>query len=173
MTQQEDPSARMLAGTVAVCIPHSEARTRTWTDQDGRTVLGFEQACMTRHREGGHTVVTVKGELAVYETPTFRDRLKLLVDSEDGHLILDLNGVELLDSTALGALVSIVKRLRDRSGVRTLHLVAEENGLLHRTLRITGLTKVFGFSHSVTDAMTAVALPAPPRTGDQPPALLQ
>ncbi len=67
-------------------------------------------------------------------------------------LIVDLGGVDFLDSTGLGALVGGLRRLREAGG--SLALAISTPRIL-RIFQITGLTQALAAQHSVTDAITA------------------
>ena len=104
-------------------------------------------------RESGQRmVVDVGGEIDVYTAPKLRERLVGLVN--DGHhdLIVNLEGVDFLDSTGLGVLVGALKRVRAHEG--TLVLVCTQERLL-KIFRITGLAKVFPIYDSVEAASAA------------------
>ena len=105
---------------------------------------------VTTREESGRTIVEVGGEIDVYSAPTLRDRLNALV--ADGHhdLIVDMQGVEFLDSTGLGVLVGGLKRVRTHSG--SLQLVCSQERVL-KVFRITGLTKVFAIHDTVEQAL--------------------
>lgn len=105
---------------------------------------------VTTREEGGRTIVEVGGEIDVYSAPTLRDRLNALV--ADGHhdLIVDMQGVEFLDSTGLGVLVGGLKRVRTHNG--SLQLVCSQERVL-KVFRITGLTKVFAIHDTVEQAL--------------------
>ena len=64
----------------------------------------------------GRTVVEVSGEIDVYTAPKLRESLLNLVDSGNYQLIIDMEGVEFLDSTGLGVLVGGLKRVRAHDG---------------------------------------------------------
>lgn len=102
--------------------------------------------------DGARTVVAVGGEIDVYTAPKLRDRLVELVNAGEYHLVLDLEGVEFLDSTGLGVLVGALKRVRAHEG--SLSLVCTQERLL-KIFRITGLAKVFGIYDSVDAASAA------------------
>ena len=91
-------------------------------------------------RKGARTVISVSGEIDVYTAPSLRERLNELVASGHYDLIVDMEGVEFLDSTGLGVLVGGLKRVRSHDG--TLRLVCAQEKIL-KVFRITGLTKVF------------------------------
>jgi anti-sigma B factor antagonist len=64
----------------------------------------------------GYTVLAVRGEVDVYTAPRFRERLIELVSEGKHRIIIDLEGVDFLDSTGLGVLVGGLKRLRSHDG---------------------------------------------------------
>lgn len=104
--------------------------------------------------EGGATIVVVAGEIDVYTAPKLREQLIDLVAAGAYHLVVDMEGVEFLDSTGLGVLVGGLKRVRAHEG--TLRLVCTQDRIL-KIFRITGLTKVFPIHASVQEALTAAA----------------
>ena len=102
----------------------------------------------------GHAVLAVSGEVDVATAPPLRQKLIGLIDDGWKHIVVDLEGVDFLDSTGLGVLVSVLKRLRTNEG--DLHLVCTRSQIL-KVMEITGLTSVFPIFDTV-DA--AVASPA-------------
>ncbi|AYY11743.1 anti-sigma factor antagonist [Actinobacteria bacterium YIM 96077] len=99
---------------------------------------------------GDSTVVEAAGEIDVYTAPKLRERLVDIVDAGQYHLIVDVRGVEFLDSTGLGVLVGGLKRVRQHDG--SLRLVCTQERIL-KIFRITGLTKVFTIHDTVEDAL--------------------
>ena len=97
-----------------------------------------------------HTVLAVKGEVDVYTAPRLREKLVELASQGRHRIVVDLEGVDFLDSTGLGVLVGGLKRLRSHEG--DLELVCTQNRIL-KVFEITGLTKVFSIYDSV-DAAT-------------------
>lgn len=102
------------------------------------------------HDEAGRTVVTVAGEVDVFTAPTLDERLVALVDEGKVRLVVDLTGVEFLDSTGLGVLVKALKRTREHDG--SLDLVATQERIL-KVFRITGLDAVMPLHDTVADAV--------------------
>jgi len=102
--------------------------------------------------EGDRTVVSVAGEIDVYTAPKLREQIVALVDEGQYHLVVDMSGVEFLDSTGLGVLVGGLKRVRAHDG--SLSLVCNEERIL-KIFRITGLTKVFPIHSTVDEAVRA------------------
>ncbi len=102
--------------------------------------------------KGERMVVDVGGEIDVYTAPKLRERLVELINSGHYHLIVNLEGVDFLDSTGLGVLVGALKRVRAHEG--SLLLVCTQERLL-KIFRITGLAKVFPIYDSVEAASQA------------------
>ena len=96
------------------------------------------------------TVVEVSGEIDVYTAPKLREALLSLVDSGTYRLVVDMSGVEFLDSTGLGVLVGGLKRVRAHDGA--IDLVVTQGRIL-RIFKITGLSKVFSIYDSVDEAL--------------------
>jgi anti-sigma B factor antagonist len=100
----------------------------------------------------GWAVLAVSGEVDVATAPRLRERLIELVNSGRHRIVVDLSGVDFLDSTGLGVLVGALKRVRTHDG--ELALVCAEPRIL-KVFEITGLTKVFTMFGSVDEAVAA------------------
>ncbi|MFH0246129.1 STAS domain-containing protein [Streptomyces sp. HK10] len=122
-------------------------------------------ASITWRTDGPHTLVTVTGSLEVHEGPPLRKRLWTLVEQESGDLILDMRGVDFIDSTGLGALVGTVKKVRPQPD-RSVRIVPSDH--VRKVLRLTSLTKVFPIHETPDEALTAAA--SAPADGPPPPA---
>ncbi len=105
---------------------------------------------LTTREQGATTIVSVGGEIDVYTAPKLREKVTELVSGGAYHLVIDLEGVEFLDSTGLGVLVGGLKQVRAHDG--TLRLVCAQERLL-KIFRITGLAKVFEICSSLEDAL--------------------
>jgi anti-sigma B factor antagonist len=105
---------------------------------------------LTTRTEGDRTVVSVGGEIDVYTAPKLREQLIDLVTAGQYHIVVDMEGVDFLDSTGLGVLVGGLKRVRAHEG--SLQLVCSQERIL-KIFRITGLTKVFEIHPTVEDAV--------------------
>lgn len=112
----------------------------------------FVDLSLSTRVEGSHTVVVVSGEIDVYTAPKLREQLIDLVTAGSYHLVVDMEGVDFLDSTGLGVLVGGLKRVRAHDG--SLRLVCTQERIL-KIFRITGLTKVFPIHASVEEAVAA------------------
>ena len=98
------------------------------------------------------TVLAVSGEVDVATAPRLREQLVQLVNQGNHHLVVDLEGVDFLDSTGLGVLVGALKRVRLQDGELTL--VCTQPRIV-KVFDITGLSKVFTLHESVDSAVAA------------------
>ena len=98
----------------------------------------------------GWTVVSVYGEVDVATAPELRERLVDLVNEGRSRLVVDLGGVDFLDSTGLGMIVSALKRARTHGG--DLRVVCTESRIT-RLFEITGLDKALTLLPTVDAAV--------------------
>jgi anti-sigma B factor antagonist len=99
---------------------------------------------------GGVPVLAVRGEVDVSTAPELRERLLALAEQGTTIAVVDLSQVSFVDSTALGVLVSGVKRLRTTGG--DLRLVVTQPHIA-KVFEITGLTEVFQIFASADEAV--------------------
>jgi anti-sigma B factor antagonist len=105
----------------------------------------------------GYSVLAVSGEVDVATVPRLREQLHGLVAQGSTQIVVDLDGVDFLDSTGLGVLVGALKRVRSNDG--ELSLVCNQPRI-RKVFEVTGLTKVFALYDSVDDAVSG-GTPAP------------
>src|SRR3954453_6550227 len=93
-----------------------------------------------------YTVLAVKGEVDVYTAPRLREKLVELVSQGKHQIVVNLEGVDFLDSTGLGELVGGLKRLRSHDG--DLTLVCTQHRIL-KVFVVTGFPKVLSIHETV------------------------
>ncbi|RST74037.1 STAS domain-containing protein [Siminovitchia acidinfaciens] len=90
--------------------------------------------------------VTLAGEIDAYTAPKVRDELMEAAKGDDVKLIIDLSGVNYMDSTGLGVFVGLFKQLRSNNGDMKLTGMTER---LQRLFDITGLADVMDINTEV------------------------
>jgi anti-sigma B factor antagonist len=98
----------------------------------------------------GVAVIALSGEADVYTSPRIKQEIVDLLNGGTHKLVVDLTGVEYLDSTGLGVLIGGLKRARERDG--DLKLICDNLRIL-RIFEITGLTKIFDIYRSEAEAL--------------------
>jgi anti-sigma B factor antagonist len=106
---------------------------------------------------GGQLVVALRGELDVVDAASVAASLAA-VAANGRHIILDLKGLEFIDSSGLAALVR--GRQRARQAGCEMHLAAPQQQVL-RVLALTRLTDVFPVHIGVDEAASSRDSAAP------------
>jgi anti-sigma B factor antagonist len=95
---------------------------------------------LTASEIDGRWVVRVSGELDAVSSPALRRQLLELVEDGTNRMVLELGALDLIDSSGLGVLVGVQKRLVQRGGELELHGLRPGP---RRVFDITGLDQVF------------------------------
>jgi len=103
----------------------------------------------TRHA-GAATVVAVRGEVDHFSAPQLRAELDSAVDAGAGTVVVDLSDTDFLDSSGLGALMALNKRLA--SGAGSLVVVCPQPHL-RKLFAISHLDEVLAVRDSLNAAL--------------------
>jgi len=110
---------------------------------------GREDAVKGVEKRDGATVVSLAGELDLYNAEDVRTALLECCGDEPAVLVIDLAEVTFIDSTALGVLIEARSRLDDRTGFR----LAAPGLETRRALEVSGLDRHFSVFDTVNDAL--------------------
>jgi anti-sigma B factor antagonist len=97
---------------------------------------------------GDALVVRLAGDLDLYNVEVVRAGLAGAIDQAPARLVVDLSGVEFLDSTALGALVDAHRK--QPNGLR----IASPKDAIRRALHVSGIDRHLAVFDSVDAALT-------------------
>jgi anti-sigma B factor antagonist len=112
---------------------------------------GGESAVAGVDRREGATVVSLAGELDLYNAEEVRSGLLDACAGDPDVLVVDLEQVTFIDSTALGVLVDAHRRMGGRAKFR----LAAPGLETKRALEVSGLDQHFSVHDSVADAVGA------------------
>ena len=105
-------------------------------------------------REQGVTVIAPTApRLDAAAAPAFKQEVVQLIEGGDTRLVLDLAGVSFLDSSGLGAMVSILKALGQRGSL----VVCNVKGPVQSLFQLTRMDKVFAILPSRAEALARLA----------------
>ena len=99
-------------------------------------------------------MLTVDGEIDMATAPAFETAINELLENNPQALIIDLSGVQYVDSAGLTVLMRTHHR---RSGVGHFAVVAER--VCRRPIELIGLDKLFAVCPTLADAVAAVRTP--------------
>jgi anti-sigma B factor antagonist len=122
------------------------------TDARGPGQSGGREAAVTGvdSREGA-VVVSLAGELDLYNAEEVRSALLEASAGEPSVLVVDLGEVRFIDSTALGVLIEARSRMADGQGFR----LAAPGVETRRALEVSGLDRHFLVHDTVPEALEA------------------
>ena len=106
----------------------------------------------TTQKIGKVTVVSLQGSLELSQQEKFKETLLKQVTGDPCSLVINLKEVDFIDSTCLGALIAVARRLRERGGdVKLSNMTPEVRSIF----QITRLEKVFEIFEGIDDAVSA------------------
>ena len=86
--------------------------------------------------EAGSVRFSVDGELDTRTVPELRKAIEGVVSSNPKHVDVDLSGLRMLDSSGVGALVSLYKRVRAQGGQVVMIGLRDQPLAIFRLLRL-------------------------------------
>ena len=91
------------------------------------------------HQDAHETVLVLRGEIDLASAPRLQLALANTFAADPSRIVVDLAGVEFIDSTGLKCLIEARERAADRSSLVLRHVPAQPR----RLLELTGLADVF------------------------------
>jgi anti-sigma B factor antagonist len=119
--------------------------------------MTIEFAIKDRQVDDETHVVAVTGEIDLFTTPEFKQRVSAPIDAGRSNVVVDLTKTTFIDSSSLGVLIGAHRRLKLRGG--SLVVVCDNDAIV-KTFRITGLDGVFTLVRSLDDALDGDAVSA-------------
>jgi anti-anti-sigma factor len=105
----------------------------------------------TREVKDNYQIFRLAGLLDAFSEATFRKVLAKCVDDGPKNVVLDLSQIDLIDSSGLGAIVQVSKKVGSSEGV--LQIVT--NPRVTQTLKLVKLDKVFSLHTELANAIEA------------------
>jgi anti-sigma B factor antagonist len=98
----------------------------------------------------GVVVLKVKGRLDAVAAPELRPTIDKLVEERQKHVVFDLSELQMIDSSGVGAIVSLFKRLRMQQGDVK---IAQLTGQPKEIFRLLRLDRAFDLYESLDEAI--------------------
>jgi len=95
-------------------------------------------------------IVVAQGDVTLAESPEFHQELVDLCESAPGRLIIDLSNVAYMDSSGVGSLVDIYRKVRSRGGKMALVGLTEA---VRSLFEITKLDSFFSIYSTQQEAL--------------------
>ncbi len=104
-------------------------------------------------------VINLTGRLDVTSATNFRKQVSDIVLERPHYLLVDLGGVNFMDSSGLGALVSALKSMRGIDGEMVICSITEQVQVL---FELTSMNKIFKIYQDREEFYSRTAIPQPP-----------
>ncbi len=102
-------------------------------------------------RRGNQVVVSLHGELDVFNAPEVTAAIQAAVTQDALGAVLDLSDVGFLDSTAIRKLFELASTLVERR--QSVHVVSPTGGTAARSMRLVGFAQAAPLHDSLDDAL--------------------
>ena len=86
--------------------------------------------------EANSLVLRIEGELDAVSVPELRNAIEQIVSAKSMNVVVDLSGLRLIDSSGVGAIVSLYKRVRAYGGVASVRGLRDQPLAIFRLLRL-------------------------------------
>jgi anti-anti-sigma factor len=126
--------------------------------------VSIPAATMEARRVGPNVVVSVVGELDVFNAAGIADEIEAAVPSDVHGAVLDLTGVGFLDSTAIRKLFGLTARLRERR--QRVLVVTPRGSIVLRTLELVEFARAAPLHESLESALAELGSGAGSGAGD-------
>lgn len=81
-------------------------------------------------------VLRIEGELDAVSVPELRNAIEQIVSAKATNVVVDLGGLRLIDSSGVGAIVSLYKRVRGYGGEASVRGLRDQPLAIFRLLRL-------------------------------------
>ena len=106
----------------------------------------------SRKDQSGVLVVEVEGQLIVGNRQEFKQKILDALEAGERRFLVDFTNTGYIDSSGLGVLVSLSKKIRDEGGELRLAGLNED---LRTLFELTKLDTLFAISDTAADALKA------------------
>ncbi len=100
----------------------------------------------------GVPVVDIEGDVDMYTSPGLREQLARFTSKQQKRIVVNLEGVEFMDSSGIATLVQAYKEAQPFNGEVCL---ASPAGNVLRVLKLSNLTSLFPVFDSVDEAVNS------------------
>jgi anti-sigma B factor antagonist len=90
--------------------------------------------------DGNEAVIALTGEIDLHEAPAVAAKIAETVEKRPPQVVIDLSGVEYMDSSGLGVLIEALRKIQGYGGQLALR---HPQPAVLKVLEITKLTHVF------------------------------
>ena len=99
---------------------------------------------LRQQKENGAWILSLSGRLDAGSVAELKKATEPFLKEEAPQLIFDLKGLDFIDSTGLGALISLLRKLESKGGSMALRFLSPEVASILEITRLNKLFKIVG-----------------------------
>ncbi|MDT0328155.1 STAS domain-containing protein [Nocardiopsis lambiniae] len=103
--------------------------------------------------ESRSVIVAIQGELDIATTNDLQEHIRSAIDTHGPWLILDMSGLDFMDSSGLNVIINAYRTVREREGALAL---AALNERVTKVVRLVGLHRQVPVHQTVATAVAAM-----------------
>lgn len=96
-----------------------------------------------KQERGGVTIFSLEGNLDALTAPSLKKEIEALLAARRINVVFDLQGLELIDSSGVGAIVSLFKRVRTLQGDVKIARLGGQPAEIFKLLRLDRAFEIF------------------------------
>lgn len=104
------------------------------------------------HEENLVLVTVLDSRLDASLSPEFRKKIEELIDQENKHILLDISAIKFMDSSTLGAMVGILKAMKDNKKL----IIIGASGVVLELFTLTRMDRVFTLAEDLNEAKSKI-----------------
>jgi anti-sigma B factor antagonist len=102
--------------------------------------------------EGNLVIVDITGQLDAFTIPDVKAEFKKLTDARNYNLIVNLENVNYVNSTAIGAIVAVAQQVRRRKGDLKLYGMKDD---IRKVFDLVGASKILEIFKTEQEAVSS------------------
>ncbi len=107
---------------------------------DTRTRFAKGNMEIKEQKQGGVTIIALRGRLDAYTSPTLESRIQAILDQGGNRLVFDFSELAYISSLGLRVLIVAAKNLQKIDGKIALAALSEH---IHDIFKMSGFTRIF------------------------------
>lgn len=108
---------------------------------------------LSMRKSGEVYIVDVKGEMDLYNAHQLKDLVNKMIEKKIQSFVINMEGVDYIDSTGIGALIAICNSLK-KQGFKLA--ISGVHGSVKKVIELTKLIGFFPLANSLDDAIKRV-----------------
>ena len=105
--------------------------------------------------QGGVAIARLAGEIDASNVDDISDRLRAMISNRSFALVVDLSGIEYVDSAGINLLFSLGEEMRTRQ--QLLAIVVRDSSPISRMIALTGLDRTVSMYGTLDAALASAA----------------